>query len=106
MKKQTINDEYLSTMVTGFSQSDYGPSEIITHGEDGILVPAGDVDALARTMEKLIQDEPERKRLAQNAQESVKRFYIDNIMKQWERLIQKIRHPGVIPASAGRDLSA
>ena len=76
--------------VVSFS-CDYGPSEIIAEGEDGVLVPAGDVDALARAIEQLIQNEAERKRLAENAQKSARRFYIDNIMDQWEALIQDRR---------------
>jgi glycosyltransferase involved in cell wall biosynthesis len=39
-----------------------GPLEVITDEQDGILVPPGDVDALARQMRRL-RDDPERCRL-------------------------------------------
>jgi glycosyltransferase involved in cell wall biosynthesis len=64
-----------------------GPAEIITPGEDGLQVPPGDAHALAEALEKLIHNEAERCRLAANARKSVSRFYMGNIMAQWETLL-------------------
>ena len=44
-----------------------GPRELIQHGQNGMIVKNGDVNALAKVMDELIQDEPLRTRLGNNA---------------------------------------
>src|SRR5215213_152062 len=44
-----------------------GPSEIVSHGVDGLLVPNGDIDALAHGILELIGDADRRRRLAAGA---------------------------------------
>jgi glycosyltransferase involved in cell wall biosynthesis len=44
-----------------------GPSETITHGVDGILVPAGDISALAKALQLLAADPALRDKLARSA---------------------------------------
>lgn len=51
-----------------------GPSDIITHNENGILVKDGDVNALSFQIEQLMQNESERKRLGMNALEIRKKY--------------------------------
>lgn len=46
------------------TDSDFGPREIIRHGETGWLVPAGDVMALGSGMATLVNDRPTAARLA------------------------------------------
>ena len=61
-----------------------GPSEIITSGVNGILVPVEDVDNLADAMNILISDKQLRERLGTNAKvvrETYNQYYI---MKLWE----------------------
>ena len=49
--------------------------EVIQHGQNGILVAAGDVDAFAEATLKLINDPQERNRLGQNAREQAVQQY-------------------------------
>lgn len=67
-----------------------GPSEIIKHNEDGILVKNGDVDAFADALLELIQDKEKRIRMAKEAVKNVKRYTIDEIGKEWESLLENI----------------
>jgi len=64
-----------------------GPREIIRNGLDGILVPPEDVNALATAIDRLIDDEEERKRLAVQAPRVMDRFGLEKITGMWESLI-------------------
>lgn len=63
-----------------------GPNEIISNGQDGILVNNGDILALASAMTYLINDSNIRFSMSKNAVEKAKVFSLDNIMKKWINL--------------------
>jgi glycosyltransferase involved in cell wall biosynthesis len=67
-----------------------GPSAIIRHGVDGILVQPGNVDALAEAMARLMGNEEERKRLGSRAKDVAVRFSMDRIMGMWEGLLEQV----------------
>ena len=67
-----------------------GPDEIITDGYDGLLVPAGDVHALAEKLTMLMADENLRHRLAYQARQSSERYDMANIAKQWQKLFDQL----------------
>ncbi len=84
----------LETMACGTpivsTDCDYGPREIITHGNDGMLVPVGDVHLMSKTIIQLLKDEHLRMNLAANAKETVK-FYDSRIVtRQYEQLIEGV----------------
>ena len=64
-----------------------GPGEIIRNGVDGVLVPPGDTDTLANAIQRLMNDEALRERLAGQAPQVLERFSLGRIMSMWESLI-------------------
>jgi GalNAc-alpha-(1->4)-GalNAc-alpha-(1->3)-diNAcBac-PP-undecaprenol alpha-1,4-N-acetyl-D-galactosaminyltransferase len=67
-----------------------GPKEIIRDGVDGLLVPTDDVDALARAINCLIEDEAMRLRLGSCATDVIERFGLEKIMRTWEELLDRV----------------
>jgi glycosyltransferase involved in cell wall biosynthesis len=64
-----------------------GPSEIITDGEDGILVEDGNVPELARQIQNLIDNDKEVARLGNNALKIRERLSLEKIGKQYMEFI-------------------
>lgn len=67
-----------------------GPREIIIHNENGLLVPTYDVDTMAKEICLLIEDSEFRKKLADNSQNTLNKFEINNIYLQWKNLINSL----------------
>lgn len=65
---------------------DTGPSDIIRHGVDGVLVPNGDVEALVKSLKHLMCDESWRNELGAKAIEARERFSVERIAAKWEEL--------------------
>ncbi len=63
----------------------WGPGEMISDGESGILVPDGDVIAMGDAIAGLCADPDRRKLLSQNARIASRRFQVDAILQQWEQ---------------------
>jgi len=71
----------------------WGPGDILQDGEDGLLVPPKDVDALAAAMHRLIVDADLRQRLGEAAAHNVQRFARDAIIAQWDTLVTEATFP-------------
>lgn len=67
-----------------------GPAEVITQGEDGIVVEHKNVDKLAEAIMFLIEDEALRKSMGNNARENIKRFLPEYIMPRWIALFEQL----------------
>jgi poly(glycerol-phosphate) alpha-glucosyltransferase len=69
----------------------YGPSDIITHGVDGFLVPNGDIDALAEQIASVVT--MPQKRLAAMRQAAYRRgqdFNDERAVERWAALLATI----------------
>ncbi|WP_149829585.1 stealth conserved region 3 domain-containing protein [Streptomyces tailanensis] len=67
-----------------------GPREIILDGQTGILVPPGDVEALAQRLNQLMSDDALRHHLGANAAEAIHRFDPPLVTARWEKLFQEL----------------
>lgn len=68
-----------------------GPDEIITDGVDGLLVPSGDVQALAEKLMALMADEDLRQRLGKRARQTAQRYDMTVIANLWRTLFEKVK---------------
>ena len=66
-----------------------GPSEVIRDGENGLLVPEGDVEAFAEALLRIMQNDKERARMGRNAFQDSFRWNIETIMPQWIKLFKE-----------------
>jgi glycosyltransferase involved in cell wall biosynthesis len=70
--------EALSCGVPVVSYDSGGQREAVRHGENGLLVPAGDTEALLSALQQLVEQPSLRERLARGARETaVKEFDLD-----------------------------
>lgn len=80
-------EAYASGLPCVSTNCPFGPSEIITDGFDGFLVPVDDWETLADRIKMLI-DKPElRVKFSRNALTNANKFTIEKVAKEWEALI-------------------
>jgi glycosyltransferase involved in cell wall biosynthesis len=71
-----------------------GPAELITPGEDGLLVPAGDVAGLSRALRELIEDAELRNRLGERALITARGYTLEAIGPRWDDLLAELLDRG------------
>lgn len=68
----------------------FGPSAVIRDGENGFLVPEGNIKQLATKISLLIEDSHLRARLSNNALETSNNYAVNIVMMQWEALFREL----------------
>lgn len=68
----------------------YGPADIITHNVDGLVVPNGDIVALANGITALLSQEQVRMAMGEKAKSNVKRFLPEVVVKEWDTLFKQL----------------
>ena len=68
-----------------------GVPEVVLDGENGLLVPAGDVDAIASAIERIVRDDELRASLAARAPVSVEELSEPRILRRIVRAIEEAR---------------
>lgn len=71
-----------------------GPSEILRHELDGLLVPQNDQQALVAALDLLMGDSDLRTSFGARAEESRERFAVEHVIGQWEELFEKLVKKG------------
>lgn len=64
-----------------------GPEDIISNNENGLLIPVEDESTLNKELTTLINDEKLRLTLGENAIKTTKKYNVNIILQQWDRLI-------------------
>lgn len=67
-----------------------GPKDIIEDGRNGLLVPEGDVPALAEAMKKLMSDESLRRKMGTEALKIKEKYSEEAVMGRWIKLFEKL----------------
>lgn len=64
--------------------------EIIRTDEEGVICPVDDLEALAKAIDKMINDDEYRNFIQHNAIERSKNYSLDNIMDRWEDILKRL----------------
>ena len=67
-----------------------GPREVIKEGENGFLVPTGNVEKLADAMCRLIENQELRGRMSERSKEYASSYLLENIMPKWVNLFNEV----------------
>lgn len=67
-----------------------GPGDIISSGQDGILVPELDTDKFEKSLNELMIDDDLRKSLGLAARLKANRYSVNSIVKKWDDLFKQI----------------
>lgn len=68
-----------------------GPSDIITHEYDGLLIEDQNHGLMAKELESLMLNSEVRRQFGKRAKESVKKFDLEKITIEWEKLFSQLR---------------
>lgn len=66
-----------------------GPAEIISDGEDGVLIPPYDTKKMAEEIAGLLEDREKRIRFSENSGKNTSQFGKEKILNQWLQLIEE-----------------
>ncbi len=69
----------------------YGPSDIIRHSEDGLLIENGNIKKLAEAIVYLIEHKDIRLRMGEKARINSRRYVPEQVMNQWIDLFKKLK---------------
>jgi glycosyltransferase involved in cell wall biosynthesis len=61
-----------------------GPSEIIDSGSNGLLIPVGDVRALTRSIELLLDDQERRRSFSEAGRKTTSAFSVSSMIRMYE----------------------
>ncbi|MCV9999540.1 glycosyltransferase family 4 protein [Pararhizobium sp. YC-54] len=68
-------------------ECEWGPGTMVTNGDDGILVPCENVDALAGALDAMLGNAALRKTLAAKAAVSARNYLPESILARWDEVL-------------------
>ncbi len=80
----------------------WGPSDILTDQQNGLLVPPEDVDALARALLRLTRDAALRSALRKAAPAAADRYALPGVLVRWDAVFAEASgHAASLPENGG-----
>ena len=67
-----------------------GPKDIIRDGENGLIVPEGNIPALAEAMGRLMADTALREQMSEAARDVIRTYSEENVMNQWKQCFENL----------------
>ncbi len=69
-----------------------GPREMTRDGQDALLVPAGNRDALREALRRLLGDAGLRRQLGERGADAVRqRYALASVLAEWDQLFEAVR---------------
>lgn len=68
-----------------------GPADIVQSGINGLLVPSGNISALADAMMELMQNSEMRKRMSLEARKVTETYSEERVMRRWVTLFESLK---------------
>ncbi|MFI5629024.1 glycosyltransferase family 4 protein [Streptomyces sp. NPDC051664] len=91
-KREAFGNVIVEAMAAGLpvvsTDADHGPRNIITHGEDGLIVPCGNTDAMAEAVLELVGNDERRKRMSEAAVRGAVRFHEEASRERFEAILR------------------
>lgn len=72
------------------SDCDFGPREILENGKNGILVPVGDVEKMAKVILELLKNQELCKQFREKGKRKVSEFTIEKSVRQYEKIFNEV----------------
>ncbi|MCF2125669.1 glycosyltransferase [Strepomyces sp. STD 3.1] len=92
-KREAFGNVVVEAMAAGLpvvaTDADHGPRNILTDGEDGLIVPRGDVDAMAEAIRSLVQDDGLRLKMSAAGIRNAERFHERASRERFEAILRE-----------------
>lgn len=67
-----------------------GPADLIQNGQNGLLVPPNNAEAMASALEDLLRDKSRSGRMAYESRRSMERYRVSNICERWQTAVMDV----------------
>jgi GalNAc-alpha-(1->4)-GalNAc-alpha-(1->3)-diNAcBac-PP-undecaprenol alpha-1,4-N-acetyl-D-galactosaminyltransferase len=64
--------------------------EIVSNGEQGLLVPEGDLDALTHSLGIFMKDQALREQMGREARKTVEKYTLSTVINKWNLLLSRV----------------
>ncbi|MFE5256220.1 glycosyltransferase family 4 protein [Streptomyces coelicoflavus] len=92
-KREAFGNVLVEAMAAGLpvvaTDADHGPRNVLTDGEDGLIVPRGDVEAMADAIRRLVQDDELRLKMGAAGIRNAENFHERASRERFEAILEE-----------------